>query len=55
MQKIYFIAALLVMILFCGIMLVDRHILNHSYSKISDVINMKETELQLQQQRQQQQ
>ena len=51
MQKIYFIAALLVMILFCGIMLVDRHILNHSYSKISDVINMKETELQLQQQR----
>ncbi len=51
MQKIYFIAALLVMILFCGIMLVDRHILNHSYNKISDVINTKETELQLQQQR----
>ena len=51
MQKIYFIVTVIVVMLFCSFMLVERHLLNHSYSKISDVIEEKDQVLQqLQQQ-----
>lgn len=50
MQKIYFFLTLLVMLIFCGTLLVDRYILNQNYSRINDVIEKKEESLQKQQQ-----
>ncbi len=50
MQKIYLTTAVIIMLFFCGIMLLDRYSLNHSYSKISNVINKKDLELEKQKQ-----
>lgn len=48
MQKIYFIATLIAITLFCGYLLLDRHHLNHSSSKFSDMLEKKDNALQQQ-------
>lgn len=53
MNKIFLGISGTIIILFCGILLLDRHKLNHAYSKIGDVIEEKDLLLQQAQQKHQ--
>lgn len=45
MGKIYFVVSGILLALFCVIMVVDRHLLNHHYSSFRDTIEKKDQEL----------
>lgn len=51
MSKIFFWISGIILILFCGLLLVDRYRLNHSYSKIGNIIEKKEQEHDLERQK----
>ena len=46
MSKIFYIISGVMLVLFCGILLIDRQSLNHAYSKIGAVIEEKDQHLQ---------